>query len=302
MAIAVINEGINRISILTEMASTGWTVSNGQLIHEEGKEGFAVLLSEFIEQGKVYKIRYTVDSYDSGILIPLVGTTAGIQRNAAGTFEEEIEALEDGSISFFSNGEISISYLFVSQGKIKGETMVFSEKGMKWAGSYGFVPDKFIRYKGMLFAHKDATLYEHNKSNKRNEFYGEKFPSKIRFVSNDQYRLNKVFFGIKIDSVGAWQVDRIRTNKTDQFPNGMESRLPVKNIKLMDGKYWADFFRDMRDPSFAHISDTQIRELKSLNDGRMLQGNYLEIEMSCDTEKELKLVSVSIFSSPVGRN
>lgn len=302
MAIAVQNEGINRISILTEMASTGWTVANGMLIHEEGKEGFAILLSEFIEKGKVYKIRYTINDYESGLLIPLVGTAAGIQRNAAGTFEEEIEALEDGTISFFSNGKISISYLFISQGTIKGETMVFSEKGMKWVGSYGFVPDRFIRYKGILFAHKDATLFEHNKSAVRNEFYGEKFPSKIRFISNESYKLNKVFFGIKIDSVGAWQVDRIRTNKTDQFPNGMESRLPVKNIKLMDGKYWADFFRDMKDPAFHTISDKERRELVALNEGRMLQGNYLEIEMSCDTDKEMKLVSVSVYSAPVGRN
>ncbi|AIM37374.1 hypothetical protein KO02_12240 [Sphingobacterium sp. ML3W] len=300
--IIVQNMGINRIPVTADLESTGWSISNGSLVHKSGKSGFAINMDLSVVKDISYTIRYTIKDFVSGEVFIIVGGTGGNIRTSNGTYEETILSGSDGSISFFSSGEFSITNLSIVSGTALGETLVFSEKGLKWVGSYGFVPDEFIRYKGLLFSYHNGAMYEHNISNIRNEFYGTKYPSKIRFISNKDYPVNKVFFGIKIDSVGTWQVDLVKTNKTDQFPNGMQSRLPKKNIKLLDGKYWADFFRDMNDPAFANIIDEKQRELTALNDGRILQGNYLEIQMSCDTDEEMKLISVSVYSSEVGRN
>ncbi len=300
--LVVQNIGENRIPVTADLSSTGWTISNGVMSHEKGIDGFAINLGVDIVAGESYKVQYEISEYSDGDVFIIVGGSAGITRNSSGQFEETITAISNGSISFFSNGNVSISHISVLYGRVNGQTLVFSEKGLKWVGSYAFVPDSFVRYKGLLFSFKEGAMYLHNENSIKNEFYGIKYPSKVRFISNKDYPVNKVFFGIKIDSVGAWQVDSIKTNKTDQFPNGMQSIVPKNNFSLDDGKYWADFFSDMNDPAFADITDVEKRRLMALNDGRKLQGNYLEIEMSCDSDKPMKLVSVSVYSIPVGRN
>lgn len=173
-------------------------------------------------------------------------------------------------------------------------TLSFSEKSKKFL-TYSFVPDHMIKFKDEFFTFKAGGLWEHDVNPIRNNFYGVQYTSKIKFVANDQYQKNKMFFVMKIDSNGRWSVPSMITPKSETWPNGMKSMLHENNFDLDNGKYWADIMRDMNDPDYND-------PLVALFEGRTMTGPILVCDIECKETKEVELNGVFIYSAEQDRN
>jgi len=100
---------------------------------------------------------------------------------------------------------------------------------------------------------------------------------------------------MRLDSTGGWYVASMITQPDDQFPNGMMTQMTKSNMKVIDGKRWADILRDMTDPNFSSISDPSIRAAVALFQGRMMQGGWTIVTLQCDDTTPATLISAEAY-------
>lgn len=277
----------------------GWTVNNNIASHSGCNSGY--IRTDFdLSSAQQWTFEYTILSLDTGIVRIEVDGVQGVNRNTAGTYSETFTTSNPiGLVRFFATGISSLQLLKVYPiGEFtEGLTFAFNEDADKWVTYYDYVPEFMVKFITSFFTFKNGTMWEHNVNPLRNNFYGTQYNTRLRIVFNAEYENSKVLFNIRLDSKGAWYVPNIETEKNDKFPNGMKSRIKLQNMKLIDGKKWADFLRDMNDPQFGNIPDPVQRQLTSLFKGRVLQGCYAYIDLQCDDTTEAKLNSLEIWFS-----
>lgn len=285
----------------------GWTITDGLARHQGCFAGIVVNRNVSVIPGKSYILKYEVEEYTSGIVRAIVGGVAGTNRNTVGEHEEEFAVpgnATDLTVKFYSDGTLGVRYMNIYPTVLVGEgslTLGFNANENKFSSTYTFEPDMMAKFTNDLMAFKNGGLWKMNASETRNNFFGTQYSSKIRFICNIDYHGKKLWYNIRLDSIGKWSAPLISIPSDDQFPNGMLSSLLKNNFKSIDGKLWADLLRDINDPNFAHIEPPQERVLKSLFEGRILQGTYIIIELECKDTTEVKLASAEVYYTDVNR-
>lgn len=81
-------------------------------------------------------------------------------------------------------------------------TISYSLMAEKWVSFHSYEPNHYIRTNLSLLSWKnsDRNIYKHNIENKYQEFYGNKYPTIIEYVSNNDPILTKIFNYIKFAS------------------------------------------------------------------------------------------------------
>jgi len=86
-------------------------------------------------------------------------------------------------------------------------TLTYSETVKGWPSFYSYFPDFIKGMNQYLYTFKGGNLYRHNTSNIRNEYYGEKYPSKVTSVFNQEPTTVKVFKTIELESDDNWDIN-----------------------------------------------------------------------------------------------
>lgn len=283
----------------TSILDTGWTVDGVYATHGSCNMGTMVAANDFgLQVGRSYVFEYIVDKYINGSVRLFAGTTPGTSRTAAGTYKETLVVEGNNFLSFFSDGGLRIHDLtFYDEllGPQPGRTISFNERANKWVSEYSFMPEMMVKFIDKLFSFSNGSLWQHNVNPLMNNFYGVQYPSQVVFISNQEYQKNKLWFNLRTDSTGGWYCPSIVTPPDDQFPNGMETVLTRNNMKVIDGKLWADILRDVTDPNFAFITDPGLRAANALFRGRMMQGGWLIVTMQNDDITPATLSSAEIY-------
>ncbi len=280
----------------------GWSVSDNVAYHSGCNSGY--IQQEMDLSGATqWTFQYQVLSHTSGIVRIEVGTNIGTDQNQPGIYEETFTVNDPNAVvRFFATGVTALSLLKVypPAESVDPITFAFNEDANRWVGNYSFTPEKMVKFGNDFFTFLQGELWEHNRDDvPRNNFYGNQFTTKLTFVFNQNPENNKILCSIRFDGKGNWEVPVINTEKTDSFPNGMLSKIKSGNFKIISGKKWADFKRDMNDPRFSNIVNPVTRQLQSLMNGRELQGSYAELTFECADIVETRLKSVEIFYSEV---
>lgn len=302
MAFQIIQNQTGYVNPEVAALNTGWTISKIYAVHTSCDAGIIKSQGALgLQVGHTYNITYTIDNLTSGQVYVIAGAANGTSRTTNGTFTETIICTDIAQLSFYSDGSLRISGLKFadeSEGTISGTTVVFNEKENKWTGEYSAIPELMIKFIDDIFFMKNGQLWKQNSNDIYNNFFGEQFSSKITFVVNVDYKKDKLWYNIRLDAKGNWYAPSLLISPTNQFPNGMTSRLKKNNFKLVDGKLWAAILRDLNDPNFASVMNTS----DVLYNARIMQGGWLIIEMQCDDDTASEISSMEVYYTEVERS
>lgn len=265
----------------------GWSISEGKAIHESCNEGTIRNTTMPTESGETYKVRFTVMNWSSGIVYAILGGVNGPNVSANGTYEQEITAMDSSGLKFWSDGDLTIELIRVSLGEIPAVTFSFDRNNLSWASYWSYSPDLMARFLDGYYTWKDGQLWKHNANEVRNNFYGEQYPSIIKFFVNISPTQIKDFYSVRLKSNKVWVATEIRIPPREGKSNGQLSRLKKGRFKRLQGDWFADFMRDMLDPRF-------LNEVDALVGGALLQGNWMEITLENNDEGEVRMMSVDV--------
>lgn len=281
----LINEPIE-IHLNDDWYDNGWSISEGRATHVSCNEG--TILNDTIptEAGETYRVRYTVMNWQSGIVQPIIGGTPGASVSANGTYVEDITAIDNTGIKFYSDGDLTIQLIRVSHGEIPAVTFSFDKNTLLWTSYWSYNPDMMSRFLDRYISWKDGTLWIHNANDRMNSFYGVDYPSIITFYCNVNYDQDKDFYTLTLNGSSVWRADVSLPARTGKS-RGQASRIKPGNFKLEKGQWKAAFLRDMNDPRF-------IDEQQALMRGAYLQGQIMKITLTNNDIGEMQLISVEV--------
>lgn len=285
-----INETID-IHPETDWLDNGWSISGGRAIHDSCNSGYITNRNIVTTPGVNYKITYTVSGRSSGQVYPTLGGVEGVHRTSNGTFTQNITAIDNSGLNFWSDGNLTISNLTISLGTVDPITLAFNEDNLKWVGYYSFAPEMMSKLLDGFYSFRDGAIWEHDVNEVRNSFYGIEYPSKIVFYLNVNHTTVKNLSSMRINGNKPWAITDIYIEPRYGKSNGQRSRIKKGNFRSLQGQWYADFLRDMNDSRFSN-------ELQALMKGALLQGQVAKITMETTDTSEVRLVSVDILESP----
>lgn len=283
------------VVLLEDMRDQGWTFSDGVAYHNGCNPG-RIRFSFDLRNYEDWNFDYEILSIVSGSIKIIVNGEDGPINTTIGKKTNTFEVTGNNIIvDFYSTGENSLKYLraFPTLETENSRNFMFNEDTNRWTGDVSWKPDQMLKMNNKFFSFKSGVTWEHNVNPLYNNFYGVQYESKITFVANNDVDLNKFFKTVKIDANGKIGIPNMYVPASENFPNGMKSRLPV--LKLDKGNYWGDIKRDLTSPGFED-------QLTALFKGRPMQGKYLVLELSFSSTEELKLRSVYVFTNEQFRN
>ncbi|MGC3945363.1 MAG: hypothetical protein QM762_12755 [Chryseolinea sp.] len=170
---------------------------------------------------------------------------------------------------------------------VAGETWAFSLKDETWKQRFEYLPERAIGVNLSLFSFKAGNLWLHDANPVCNNFYGQQFTRRMRFVCNPFLGKNKRYLNIHIkgpiatDPTGETVVARYLTNE------GQESFTPAYEFELDNGKNVAPVFKDIN----SVVETNQI----ALRSGEDLVSNYMEFEVMNDRTDEAPCAQINII-------
>ena len=101
----------------------------------------------------------------------------------------------------------------------------------------------------------------------------------------------KDWYAIREKANKVWFAIEIVIPPNSRYPNGMTSRITKNNFTNFEGDYWAQFFKDMTDPSF--VSQTE-----ALQRGRELKGDVMIITLQNSDTSEAYINEIDVNFTP----
>lgn len=284
------------IELSDDYRDNGWTISGGIAYHHGCNQGKIILNGTSFKSGVPNVFEFNVIGYSSGVVKLNVGPYSGPNRNANGTFKETITPLDGQEVSFYSDGNLAVQILrvYTDTASVNGTTLAFSERGNKFPTYYSFNPEMMINFNDRFFCFQNGSPWEQGVNEIRNNFFGVQYDSVITFYVNTAAGTIKDFFTMRVNSNSIWscpQKGDIKVFPIKGKSEGMLSRLKPKKFNNYQGKFFADFLRNMVDPRFNS-------ELDALLYGAELQGDVMEITIRNSDTFEVRLIDVTVEMAP----
>ncbi|MEJ7644273.1 MAG: hypothetical protein WKF87_06740 [Chryseolinea sp.] len=190
----------------------------------------------------------------------------------------------------FANDELLITFCDVKSVDgavlVPGETWAFNTIKNEWKTRFSFVPEFYGTTETDLLSFREGKLWQHNKNQVHNNFYGVQYDRRWKFISNPRLGKNKRWLNIHIKGDIAanpnseFQAVKLKTKE------GQESFIPAYEFTLDEGKQVAAVFKDIHTP---------VREgLIALRSGDDLVSEYAEIELINDSLDEAECSQVNV--------
>lgn len=171
-------------------------------------------------------------------------------------------------------------------------TVVFSRKRDKWETRQTMYPEAMSPLGGTrFFAFKDGKMWENNINPLTCNFFGVQYNAKITVPITQFPQMIKDWYAIREKSNKVWAAIEIVIPPNSRYPNGMTSRITKNNFSNFEGDYWAQFFKDMTDPSF--VSQTE-----ALQRGRELKGDVMIITLQNSDTSEAYINEIDVNFTP----
>lgn len=157
-------------------------------------------------------------------------------------------------------------------------TIAFSEIKKRWCTFYSYVPEYMVTNNVGLISFKDGELYLHNENGTYNNFYGEQFSSKLRFLSNMERSSIKVYHSLFTESSHKFSMPQA----INQF--GQKTSLIIDDFVDDEGVFRSNFLKDENTPNV----DLPLIE------GDDIRCHSLDIELENNDTEEVKIFNVGI--------
>ena len=137
----------------------------------------------------------------------------------------------------------------VSSNETTFKTLAFDEKINGWVSFFTFKPNQMFSVVNKFYTVNGRSIYEHydNFPNNRGLFYGNREPSNVTFIFNEQASVVKNFQTASYEGSNGWEVTSFKSGFTgfDPNPNGtatyvQDQDLVKVNIKSYDEGLYTD--------------------------------------------------------------
>jgi hypothetical protein len=168
-----------------------------------------------------------------------------------------------------------------------------SFKLMMWITKYGQHMVDFVQHMGLNFiSFIGGELWIHNDdSTNRCNLFGEKRDCIVGVVTNEQPMRVKLLDSMGVYSDSPWEVTQIVIPPTLNYPNGMESKIPIAQFKKRGGIWRARFLRNMKTTSGT------VSVLDAVQ-GEPLTGQEAYILLKNTSNDQVKLFQVEVAMTP----
>lgn len=278
------------VQLTTDYKDNGWSFQDGMAIHSPYNEGsFTNKIFRPIP-GETYNINISVSDLSSGFLDIHLGGVLVRRITDNGDYKLTVEAQSNEYFTFTSGlNSVTIMSMSIDTGTTSGTTVVFDIMYNQFIGEVSMEGDFMDKFLEDFIVFKNGVLWLNDKSEDRNTFFGQKYPSVIKFYCNVQPDDDKDFFSLVFNGNMPWNVDLSIEPKEGKIL-GQRSRIKKGNFKLEKGKYAANVLRDMNDPRFND-------ELQALLKGAHMQGKILEVTITSNENTEIRLSSVEVHTA-----
>ncbi len=110
-------------------------------------------------------------------------------------------------------------------------TLTYDDGVKGFPSFYSYHPDWMKGMNNYFYTFKEGNLYRHNTNERRNNYYGVDYDSKIISVFNDEPLMNKIFKTISLESDSSWSAD---LNSDQQFGSFISS----DDFELKEGAFF----------------------------------------------------------------
>ena len=171
-------------------------------------------------------------------------------------------------------------------------TIVFAQLRDKWETRVTAYAEAMTPLRGKrFFGFKDGKMWEFDVNVLHSNFFGTQYTAKITVPLNALPGMIKDWYALREKSNKVWAAIEIVIPPDERYPNGMKSRITKNNFRNFEGDWWAQFFKDMTDPSFA-------TQLEALQRGRELKGSVMIITFECADTGAAYLNEIDINFTP----
>ena len=160
------------------------------------------------------------------------------------------------------------------------ETIAFLEKKSgideemsdQWKTNYDYLPEYYGYSDDAFIAFQNGQLWLQNSNPIHCNFFGVKYSESITFSVSTQPQSIKRFLALMYSSNKVWSAISIDIPASDEYPQGMHSRLKDVKFRVKEGMYYAEFLNDMNTPGITNPLD-------ALLNGRYLRGQSVQITL-----------------------
>jgi hypothetical protein len=158
------------------------------------------------------------------------------------------------------------------------ETLSFSEIKKRWVTFYSYIPEYLVSNNVGLISFDKGRLYKHNDNSTYNNFYGEQYTMKLRFLSNTDPSVIKVYNSFLTESTHKFAMPKA----VNQF--GQETSLIEDDFSDDEGVFKSNFLKDANTPNV----DLPLIE------GDDIRCHSLEISIENSNTEEVKIFAAGI--------
>jgi hypothetical protein len=171
-------------------------------------------------------------------------------------------------------------------------TVHFHEASNRWKSFWPFVPECYGETNNQMVTFYNGQLYKHEAKSIYNNFNGSQHPMIIDAYSNDTPKQVKVYQSLTVHSNRVFYCpDKgdIYILPTENYPNGMMSRLTKAQFDPQEGVWYASLLNDMTDPRFPS-------EVEALFEGRDLRGRAIKVRLTSEGSEHTRLDFITVNS------
>lgn len=274
------------INLIPEVTNgRDWTVDEVEqsATHIKCNDGEIELINFNVKPNTLYQYSYEVEEiFDGYLKISAGGDNSQPQVTTAGVKTGVLTTTTNTPLKFFSNANTTISNLTLkiinnsTDDDLETRTIVYNEGTNKWVSFRSYIPDSGVSLFTDLFTFKEGKTYIHSDRVNRNNFYGVKYDTKVKWQMSSKGV--KTFESIAVHSnkvIGTTE-DGIETQL------GHVSDLIKEDFITKEGIHYANFLRD---------------KFTDIIDGDRLKGRYIVIEFEDKCGKKLHIFKTVVKSN-----
>jgi hypothetical protein len=169
------------------------------------------------------------------------------------------------------------------RGAVVPRSTVFVESSNGWVFDFTQHPVDYASVANRMYIGNNSIFHLMYEGSGFLNFFGAQQNGKFSFWANPEPYMEKNWHNIRFFANKKFFVSSVFIPEHPQYPNGMQSRIPIAHFGLREGQQYADFLRDQTDPAFNNITNPVTRSNTSLLRGRFLKGNVIRIELQINT-------------------
>tara|TARA_R100000700_G_C3170823_1_gene145435 strand:+ start:763 stop:2145 length:1383 start_codon:yes stop_codon:yes gene_type:complete len=173
------------------------------------------------------------------------------------------------------------------------KTLAYDSKIQGWTSFFKYKPDQIFSLQGQYYTAFGSKIYKHYVNADRNNFYGTKEPSQIKFIFNPEPQVMKTFKTVNYEGSNGWEATSIISENTGATPTGSNHADVGARIYSYDEgayidnniQYRAGFYRKQNNYQASIINNTSTPMAGEVVFGNSMTGikaYYATVTLSTD--------------------